>query len=212
MKTTWFWILAVLLLASCSTTPADETTEDSIADNPTAVVTDDTCVSSLEQDENADSNLPEADFTMRAGEFTSYTLLQGSYEYCFGGSLWAEVLGDEQYGGIPYSMRFSNEDGTAVTIAFSNLPEGEGTSWPVFDYSPGVIGVTFAHATIITEDGEAIYHSNILEGLQGHVVLNSSGDTFSGEFDFTISLAEGPRGMPTEARFIGTFENMPIVE
>lgn len=212
MKTTWFWILAVLLLASCSTTPANETTEDAVADASTVAIPDDTCVSSLEQDGNGDSDSPEADFTMRAGEFTSYTLLQGSYEYCLGGSLWAEGLGAEQYEGIPYSLRFSKDDGTAVTIAFSNVPEGVNVSWPVFDYSPGVIGVTFAHATIITEDGEAIYHSNILEGLQGHVVLTRSGDTFTGEFDFTIALAEGPRGLPTEARFIGTFENMPVVE
>ncbi|MCA9914771.1 MAG: hypothetical protein KC496_15565, partial [Anaerolineae bacterium] len=202
MKTTWFWILIALLLASCSTTPANETTEDSVANNPTVIAPDDTCVTSLEQDEN--SEVPEADFTVRAGEFTAYTLLQGSYEVCFGGSLWAEVLGAEQYEGIPYSLRFSKEDGTEVTIAFSNVPDGVNVSWPVFDYSPGVIGVTFAQATIITEEGEAIYHSNVLEGLQGQVVFTRSEDTFSGEFDFTIAFAEGPRGVPSEARFTGT--------
>lgn len=190
------WILAATLLVSCTAAPAEQ------ADN--------TPIPEGEQGAN-EVTLPDPDFTVRAGEFTSFTLLQGSYDYQLDGSLWAEAAGAEQSEGIAYSLRFNDEDGTQLTIAFTDVPGGENTSWPVFDYSPGVVGVTFAYATVVTEDGQAEYTSNLREGLQGHVVLTRSGNVFSGEFDFTLSRLEAVPGFDTEARFTGTFENIPVV-
>jgi len=198
-KATFLWILAAILLASCTAAPTDQT--------------DDTPISSLEQDETAETiDLPDPDFTVRAGEFTAYNLSQGSYEYRLGSDLWTDAMGAEQTDGIDYTLRLSDEDGTRLTIAFTSMPDGERTSWPVFDYSPGVNGVTFTVATVVTEDGTATYSSNEREGLQGQVVLTRGGNVFSGEFDFTITrVEEVAPGFATEARFTGTFENMPLV-
>jgi len=199
MKTMILWMLAAILLVSCDTSPTAQG--------------DDTPIPDAGQDATAEAlNLPDPDFTVRAGEFTAYTLRQGSYEYRFDGELWAETMGEEQADGIAYTLRLSADEGTQLTLAFSDVPDGQDVSWPVFDYSPGLLGVTFAQATVVTEDGEALYTSNVREGLQGQVVLTRSGDVFDGEFDFTLSIAEETRGFNTEARFTGSFENIPLVE